>query len=187
MVSQARARPGRRTTDGQNHEEGVRVDGCTAVAVPALLTELAADGVTTLSSEELARRCGTIGGAGAQGPVVLRHVRQAGLGYSVPELVRRCVGSWGWSGGGGWRWSERARSVRRCWATRISGEQGFDIEAVFDTDPRKWGGVERPDGAVGCGAGRALREGIDIVIVAVPAEAAQAVVDRVVAAGCGRS
>jgi redox-sensing transcriptional repressor len=58
--------------------------------------------------------------------------------------------------------------------------QGFYIEAAFDEDPAKVGqrrhGVEiRPTSELE----RGLREGsIDIVILAVPAEAAQAVVPR---------
>jgi redox-sensing transcriptional repressor len=63
--------------------------------------------------------------------------------------------------------------------------RGFDIRAVFDADPAKigqsWGGLTvLPDEAMD----RTLREqNVDIAIVAVPAEAAQGVVDRVVAAG----
>src|SRR5690606_31617728 len=62
--------------------------------------------------------------------------------------------------------------------------QGFAIEAVFDSDPAKvgqrWQELEVRSSTE---LDAVLREGIDIVIVAVPAEAAQAVVDRVVAAG----
>jgi redox-sensing transcriptional repressor len=63
--------------------------------------------------------------------------------------------------------------------------QGFDIEAVFDRDPskvgqRRHGIVVRADSDLEQGL---AADGIDIVIVAVPGEAAQAVVDRVIAAG----
>jgi redox-sensing transcriptional repressor len=63
--------------------------------------------------------------------------------------------------------------------------QGFYVEAVFDADPAKigqrWDGLEvRPAAEME----DVLREKeIDIVIVAVPADAAQGVVDRVVRAG----
>jgi redox-sensing transcriptional repressor len=64
------------------------------------------------------------------------------------------------------------------------GRQGFDIVAVFDRDPDKigseWHGLRvEADAALEA----SLLRGIDIVIVAVPAESAQAVVDRVVASG----
>jgi redox-sensing transcriptional repressor len=63
--------------------------------------------------------------------------------------------------------------------------QGFFIEAVFDADPGKVG--QRRQGLVVRGDAElesALEEeGIDIVIVAVPGEVAQGVVDRVVASG----
>jgi redox-sensing transcriptional repressor len=63
--------------------------------------------------------------------------------------------------------------------------QGFFVEAVFDADPAKVG--ERRHGVTIRAEHeleRGLAEGaIDIVIVAVPADAAQSVVDRVVSAG----
>jgi redox-sensing transcriptional repressor len=63
--------------------------------------------------------------------------------------------------------------------------QGFYIEAVFDADPSKvgqrWGAMQiRSDTEL---EDALASEAIDIVITAVPAESAQAVVDRVVAAG----
>ena len=63
--------------------------------------------------------------------------------------------------------------------------RGFDIRAVFDADPAKigqsWGGLTvLADEEMDC----TLREqNVDIAIVAVPADAAQGVVDRVIAAG----
>ena len=63
--------------------------------------------------------------------------------------------------------------------------QGFYITAVFDSDADKigqrWNGVEiRPDAEME----QVLQaEAIDIAIVAVPAESAQPVVDRIIEAG----
>jgi redox-sensing transcriptional repressor len=63
--------------------------------------------------------------------------------------------------------------------------RGFKIRAVFDSDPAKIGRswdtrTVLPDGSME----EVLREEpIDIVIVAVPADAAQGIVDRVVASG----
>ncbi len=108
-----------------------------------------------------------------------------GRGYAVEELISALRSILG---------LERRYRVALIGAGRIGvallgyrdfQEQGFHIEAVFDADPKKvgqrWGGMTvRPDAELE----QALaEEGIDIVIVAVPAEVAQSVVDRVVAAG----
>jgi redox-sensing transcriptional repressor len=63
--------------------------------------------------------------------------------------------------------------------------RGFNIRAVFDSDPRKvgtqWGGLSiRADEEIDT---LVRAEEIDIAIVAVPADAAQQVVERLVKAG----
>lgn len=149
------------------------------------LQEAADRGADTISSEELAERGGTTSAQVRKDLSFFGSFGKRGLGYSVPELlqeVREILG------------------VDRTWRVALVGagkigaalvsyrdfqRRGFHIRAVFDADPAKvgaeWGGLRvRPDEELD----RALREeGIDIAIIAVPAEAAQGVVDRVVGAG----
>jgi redox-sensing transcriptional repressor len=150
-----------------------------------LLSELRAEGTATLSSGELARRCGTTAAQVRKDLSSFGTFGKRGLGYSVPELIgalRSILGL------------ERRWRVALVGAGRIGmallgyqdfRDQGFFIEAVFDADPDKVGQsrhgvVIRADAEME----RVLEEGaIDIAIVAVPAEAAQAVVNRVIDAG----
>lgn len=149
-----------------------------------LLDELAVDGPPTLSSEELAGRAGTTAAQVRKDLSFFGTFGKRGLGYSVAQLasaLRTILGL------------ERRWRVALVGAGQIGKaligyrdfeRQGFGIEAVFDSDPAKigqrWQDLE-VRGA--CELEAVLRDGIDIVIVAVPAEAAQGVVDRVVASG----
>lgn len=150
-----------------------------------LLVELEAEGFRTLSSSELAKRCGTTAAQVRKDLSSFGTFGKRGLGYAVPELIAELRSILGL----GRRWR-----VALVGAGRIGGallgygdfrRQGFDIEAVFDADPAKVGQsrhgvVIQPESKLE----RVLRAGsIDIVIVAVPAEAAQRVVDRVIGAG----
>ena len=150
-----------------------------------VLSELDGLGAETVSSEELATRCGTSAAQVRKDLSFFGTFGKRGRGYSVEELttaLRSILGL------------ERRYRVALVGAGRIGvallgyrdfQQQGFHIEAVFDADPKKvgqrWGSTTvRHDSELE----EALRaEGIDIVIVAVPSEAAQVVVDRVVAAG----
>jgi redox-sensing transcriptional repressor len=150
-----------------------------------LLSELDEEGVNTISSEDLARRAGTTAAQVRKDFSFFGTFGKRGLGYAVPELrasLRSILGL------------ERPWRVALVGAGKIGGalfayqdlrRQGFNIEAVFDTDPHKvglrWNGlVVRPDAELE----ESLQlDDIDIVIIAVPAEAAQCVVDRVVASG----
>src|SRR5690606_17811671 len=106
-----------------------------------------------------------------------------GLGYSVPELMSALRGILGLER----RWRVALVGAGKIGAALMAyqdfRQQGFDIVAVFDADPAKVG-TEWQGRVVQADAEMegALR-GIDIAIVAVPAEAAQPVVDRVVASG----
>lgn len=150
-----------------------------------VLTEIEADGADTVSSEELAARCGTTAAQVRKDLSFFGTFGKRGRGYSVPELMTALRSILG---------LERRYRVALVGAGRIGAallgyqdfrRQGFYIEAVFDADPAKvgqrWGSVQiRSDAELE----HALEtEGIDIVITAVPADSAQAVVDRVVAAG----
>lgn len=148
------------------------------------LTELAGQGVSTLSSEDLARRCQTSAAQVRKDLSFFGTFGKRGRGYSVPELTRAL---------------RRILGLERRWRVALVGagkigaallayqdfhRQGFDVVAVIDADPakigREWNGCTvRADAELEA----VLGAGIDIVIVAVPAEVAQDVVDRVVAAG----
>ncbi|MGH7501364.1 MAG: redox-sensing transcriptional repressor Rex [Longimicrobiales bacterium] len=150
-----------------------------------LLAELDREGVATLSSEDLARRCGTTAAQVRKDLSLFGTFGKRGLGYGVAELVAELRGILGL----GRRWRVALVGAGRIGVALMGYEdfrrQGFFIEAAFEADATKVGerrhGVEiRPESELE----RALvEETIDIVIVAVPAEAAQAVVDRVVASG----
>jgi redox-sensing transcriptional repressor len=150
-----------------------------------LLQELAAEGSATVSSGELAQRAGVTAAQVRKDLSLFGTFGKRGLGYDVGELLtalRTILGL------------ERRWRVALVGAGRIGAallgyqdfrQQGFYIEAVFDADPAKVG--ERWHGHV-VRADREMeavleRKRIDIAIIAVPAEAAQGVVDRIVGAG----
>ena len=149
------------------------------------LERLAAEGVATVSSEDLAIRGATTAAQVRKDLSFFGSFGKRGLGYTVLELaseLREILGL-----GRDWR-------VALIGAGRIGSalfeyqgfrERGFHIRSVLDSDPRKvgarWGEVAiRPMTELE----RVLRrEKIDIVIVAVPAAAAQEIVSRVAGAG----
>ncbi|HEX7051657.1 MAG TPA: redox-sensing transcriptional repressor Rex [Longimicrobiales bacterium] len=150
-----------------------------------VLVDLEARGVATVSSEELARRGGTTAAQVRKDLSFFGTFGKRGLGYVVGELVAELRSILG---------LERSWRVALVGAGRIGAalygyqdfrRQGFFIREVFDSDPQKvgqrWDGLEvRSDRELE----DVLRQGgIEIVIVAVPADAAQRVVDRVVQAG----
>jgi redox-sensing transcriptional repressor len=150
-----------------------------------LLSELQGEGIRTLSSETLAQRCGTTAAQVRKDLSLFGTFGKRGQGYTVEELISALRSILGLER----RWRVALVGAGRIGAALLGYQdfrkQGFFIEAVFDTDPakigqRRHGVAVLPDEALD----RVLAEqGIDIVIVAVPAEAAQLVVDRVVAAG----
>lgn len=150
-----------------------------------LLEEFEAAGRGTVSSADLARRAGTTSAQVRKDLSSFGTFGKRGLGYGVSELageLRLILGL-----GRSWR-------VALVGAGKIGSalfgyqdfrRQGFFIRAVVDSDPRKvgqrWGDLEvRSDDEL---EGVLSAESIEIVIVAVPAESAQGVVDRVVRAG----
>lgn len=149
------------------------------------LAECEQSGIATISSEELARQAGTTAAQVRKDLSFFGTFGKRGLGYSVSELVGELRSILG---------LERSWRVALVGAGKIGAalygyqdfrRQGFNIQAVFDADPakigQKWDGLEvRSETELQ----RVLEaEAIDIVILAVPAPAAQGIVDRVVAAG----
>ena len=142
-------------------------------------------GGRTISSEELAGAAGTSAAQVRKDLSLFGTFGKRGLGYSVPELMaelRTILGL-------GREWNVALVGAGRIGQALFGYQdfrtQGFYIRAVFDSDPAKvgqrWNGTEvRSDAELETVL---AEESIDIVIVAVPGPAAQAVVDRVVAAG----
>jgi redox-sensing transcriptional repressor len=148
-----------------------------------VLTELSAGGVETLASDELARACETSAAQVRKDLSLFGTFGKRGKGYAVRELTRALRGILGLER----RWQVALVGAGKIGAALLAYQdfrrQGFDIVAVFDRDPAKigmqWHGLRvTADAELEAGL-----EAIDIVIVAVPAESAQSVVDRVVAAG----
>jgi redox-sensing transcriptional repressor len=150
-----------------------------------LLQEAHARGQETISSEELAERGGTTSAQVRKDLSFFGSFGKRGLGYSVPELLREIEGILGLYR----RWKVALVGAGKIGSALISyrnfQRRGFEIQAVFDSDGEKvgqaWGAQTiLPDEELE----RVLaRNEIEIVIVAVPGDAAQNVVDRVVRAG----
>ena len=142
-------------------------------------------GHQTISSAELARRGGTTSAQVRKDLSFFGSFGKRGLGYPVGELastLREILGL------------GRSYRVVLVGAGRIGGalvqypgfrQRGFNVVAIYDTDPRKigsrWNGLVvrdlshlEPD---------LKKEPGDIAIVVTPAEAAQEVTDRLVQAG----
>jgi redox-sensing transcriptional repressor len=149
------------------------------------LEALAEEGERTASSEELARRVGTTAPQVRKDLSTFGSFGKRGLGYPIPPLVSRLRDILGLS---------RPWSVALIGAGRIGSalhaypafrERGFRIIRIFDDDPGKigerWGETVIQDAADL--EEEARRAEIEIAIVAVPAEAAQAVAERAARAG----
>ncbi len=149
------------------------------------LQEAEAAGAETISSEELARRGGTTSAQVRKDLSLFGSFGKRGTGYSVAELVREIRSILGLTRP--WRVAVvgAGRLGSALSSFRDFAARGFQIVAVYDADPAKlgmdWGGVRvQPDEEMD----RTLRdEKVDVAIVAVPADAAQGVVDRIVKAG----
>ena len=142
-------------------------------------------GVANVASGVLAERGGTTAAQVRKDLSYLGSFGKRGLGYSVPELTRvlrtvlglDCTWRVALLGAG--------RIGTALFEYQPFRKRGFDITTVIDNDPCKVGSLLgdvriRGEEDLEC----ALREdGTDLVIVAVPAPVAQALVDRVVAAG----
>lgn len=149
------------------------------------LEESSERGLVTISSDELARRGGTTSAQVRKDLSFFGSFGKRGLGYSVPELtesLREILG------------------LRRDWQVIIVGagkigtalaqyrgfrQRGFRVSAVYDRDPKKIGtrwdtltvrdmaDIERD----------IAKDHPDIAVLTTPADEAQNVVDRLVAAG----
>lgn len=142
-------------------------------------------GLTTISSDELARRGGTTSAQVRKDLSFFGSFGKRGLGYSVPELAGRLREILGL----GRQWKIIIIGAGKIGAALVAyrgfRQRGFHILSAYDTNPEKVGsaleGIPVRDIAV-------LEKDVhkdppDIAVVTVPGENAQQVVDRVVKAG----
>lgn len=142
-------------------------------------------GLTTISSEELAKRGGTTSAQVRKDLSFFGSFGKRGLGYSVPELSKQLRDILGL--GREWRVVIVGAGKIGAALAQYRGfrQRGFVILRAYDSNPDKIGKtiegmavadisqIERDFG----------REQPDIVVLAVPGEAAQRILDRVVKAG----
>ncbi|MGH7388381.1 MAG: redox-sensing transcriptional repressor Rex [Candidatus Rokuibacteriota bacterium] len=149
------------------------------------LLQLEEDGVKTVSSQELAERFNLNSAQVRKDLAYFGEFGVRGIGYYVSGLKAEL---------------QRILGLDREWPVALVGfgnlgsalfhyrgfgRQGFRIAAIFDDDPAKAG--RNAGGVPILATGQLAREiharGIQIAILAVPAEAAQPVTDQLVAAG----
>jgi redox-sensing transcriptional repressor len=149
------------------------------------LEEFEDRGLSTVSSEELARRGGTTSAQVRKDLSFFGSFGKRGLGYSVPELstaLREILGL-----GKEWRVViVGAGKIGEALAQyRGFRQRGFQILAVYDANPAKIGrfldGIEIRD--MGRFEEDVARDHPEIAVIAIPAEGAQEVLDRVVRTG----
>jgi redox-sensing transcriptional repressor len=149
------------------------------------LEESAQRGLTTISSDELARRGGTTSAQVRKDLSFFGSFGKRGLGYSVPELIASLRDILG---------------LRREWRVIIIGagkigsalaqyrgfrQRGFIVTAVYDQDPSKIG---VPWDSLHVRSMASLEKDIqkerpDIAVLAVPGSEAQGAAERIVSAG----
>ena len=151
----------------------------------SFLEEIEERGVTTTSSDDLARLGGTTSAQVRKDLSFFGSFGKRGLGYSVPELSTRLREILGL----GRQWKVAIVGVGKIGAAlaRYAGfaERGFLVTGVYDSDPSKIGNksggvviksMDDLDRDVAAGK-------YDIAVLTVPAEAAQSIVDRLVKVG----
>jgi redox-sensing transcriptional repressor len=149
------------------------------------LEEFENAGLTTVSSEELAARGGTTSAQVRKDLSFFGSFGKRGLGYQVAELTQRM---------------RRILGLERDWRVIIVGigkigsalaqyegfqQRGFRVVGLYDSDPAKIGRdvYDLPVRPIEALAEDNRERPVDIAVIAVPASAAQRVVDAVVAAG----
>ena len=142
-------------------------------------------GLTTISSEELAKRGGTTSAQVRKDLSFFGSFGKRGLGYSVPELAGRLREILGL----GREWKVVIVGAGKIGAALVQyrgfRQRGFSILAAYDSNPEKIG---RELEGIPIRDTRQLeadiaREKPDIVVLAVPGDVAQSLVDRVTRVG----
>jgi redox-sensing transcriptional repressor len=149
------------------------------------LEEFESRGLTTVSSDELAKRGGTTSAQVRKDLSLFGSFGKRGLGYSVPELLaslREIMGL-------GREWRIYIIGAGRIGAAlaqyRGFRQRGFTVLGIYDSN-RALVGTTREGSVVRDIADLerdAAREHPDIAVLTIPADEAQKVVDRVVAVG----
>jgi redox-sensing transcriptional repressor len=148
------------------------------------LEEISCIGSRTISSSQLAQALG-VTDAQVRKDLASLNIGQPGIGYPIQELITAI---------------RRALGIDRAWRVAVVGvgnlarallryrgfpQRGFRIVALFDTDPAKIG--QRVEGltihAFDEAAAIVAATQAELGLLTVPAEAAQAVADALVAAG----
>jgi redox-sensing transcriptional repressor len=142
-------------------------------------------GPFTVSSEELAERGGTTAAQVRKDLSNFGSFGKRGLGYGVPQLAARLRSILGVDR----RWRSALVGAGRIGSALFAypdfQRRGFDCVAVFDSDPAKigvcWGDVRIQPADRLEEVMRAM--GIELVILAIPADVVQGIAERAVAAG----
>jgi redox-sensing transcriptional repressor len=149
------------------------------------LEEFEVRGLSTVSSEELARRGGTTSAQVRKDLSFFGSFGKRGLGYSVPELsaaLREILGL-----GREWRVVIIGAGKIGAALAQYRGfrQRGYNIVAVYDTSAEKIGrsleGIDIRD--ISRFEPDVAREKPEIAVIAIPAEGAQDVLDRIVRTG----
>lgn len=153
------------------------------------LEESARRGITTISSDELAKRGGTTSAQVRKDLSFFGSFGKRGLGYAVDELIESLQSILGL----GRQWSVIIVGAGKIGTALAQYEgfqsRGFLVTAVYDRDPRKIGdvvtvtGVQHTVRDIGQIERDVAREKPDIAVLTVPGEDAQGLVDRLVHAG----
>src|SRR5262249_61210917 len=149
------------------------------------LEEFEGQGVATVSSGALASRGGTTSAQVRKDLSFFGSFGKRGLGYPVPELADRLREILG---------LKRRYRVALIGAGKIGSalvqyrgfrQRGFDIVAIFDSDPgkigRQWNGLTVLD--IDQLEDEFARRPMDMAVLVTPGDAAQAVADRLVRLG----
>jgi redox-sensing transcriptional repressor len=142
------------------------------------LEEFEGQGIGTVSSGALASRGGTTSAQVRKDLSFFGSFGKRGLGYPVPELADRL---------------REILGLKRRYRVGMIGsalvqyrgfkQRGFDIVAIFDTDPakvgRQWNGLTVLD--IGNLEKELGHRPVDMAVLVVPADVAQAVTDRLIA------
>jgi redox-sensing transcriptional repressor len=177
--------------ESERRKAGMYMDRASASTVTRLssyyrlLGEFEREKIETISSERLADRGGVTSAQVRKDLSFFGNFGRRGLGYNVRQLRAEIGAILGLTR----RWSVALVGAgnlgQALFAYKEFQKQGFFIDHVFDADPAKvgleWNGVQISHLAELPRV--AADRGIDIAIIAVPVQSAQAVVDVVIQAG----
>ena len=150
-----------------------------------ILEDLEREDRETVSSEEMSGRSATTAAQVRKDLSLFGSFGKRGLGYDVAELAVRLRKILGLDR----RWRVALVGAGRIGSALVEyggfAERSYDVVAIFDSDPSKvgqtWGGLRVRD--ISEFVSIANDQGVEIVILAIPAEAVPSVVEQVEEAG----